>query len=287
MKFNKDVKEKLLFHVTINVIVIRNMIERLKVGDIMGKIIAIANQKGGVGKTTTSVNLGAGLAQVGKKVLLVDIDAQGNATTGVGIEKSELDQCIYNVLVEDADVQGVIQKTATENLDVLPATIQLAGAEIELVPTISREVRLQRALQPVRNEYDYIIIDCPPSLGLLTINALTAADSVIIPVQCEYYALEGLSQLLNTVRLVQKHLNKNLAIQGVLLTMLDARTNLGIQVIDEVKKYFRDKVYRSIIPRNVRLSEAPSHGKPIMQYDAKSRGAEVYIDLAEEVIAGG
>jgi len=204
----------------------------LKVGDIMGKIIAIANQKGGVGKTTTSVNLGAGLAQVGKKVLLVDIDAQGNATTGVGIEKSELDQCIYNVLVEDADVQGVIQKTATENLDVLPATIQLAGAEIELVPTISREVRLQRALQPVRDEYDYIIIDCPPSLGLLTINALTAADSVIIPVQCEYYALEGLSQLLNTVRLVQKHLNKNLAIQGVLLTMLDARTNLGIQVID-------------------------------------------------------
>lgn len=287
MKFNKDVKEKLLFHVTINVIVIRNMIERLKVGDIMGKIIAIANQKGGVGKTTTSVNLGAGLAQVGKKVLLVDIDAQGNATTGVGIEKSELDQCIYNVLVEDADVQGVIQKTATENLDVLPATIQLAGAEIELVPTISREVRLQRALQPVRDEYDYIIIDCPPSLGLLTINALTAADSVIIPVQCEYDALEGLSQLLNTVRLVQKHLNKNLAIQGVLLTMLDARTNLGIQVIDEVKKYFRDKVYRSIIPRNVRLSEAPSHGKPIMQYDAKSRGAEVYIDLAEEVIAGG
>lgn len=259
----------------------------MKVGDIMGKIIAIANQKGGVGKTTTSVNLGAGLAQVGKKVLLIDIDAQGNATTGVGIEKSELDQCIYNVLVEDADVQGVIQKTATENLDVLPATIQLAGAEIELVPTISREVRLQRALQPIRNEYDYIIIDCPPSLGLLTINALTAADSVIIPVQCEYYALEGLSQLLNTVRLVQKHLNKNLAIQGVLLTMLDARTNLGIQVIDEVKKYFRDKVYRSIIPRNVRLSEAPSHGKPIMQYDAKSRGAEVYIDLAEEVIAGG
>ncbi|MDM5157588.1 sporulation initiation inhibitor protein Soj [Bacillus sp. DX1.1] len=253
----------------------------------MGKIIAIANQKGGVGKTTTSVNLGAGLAQVGKKVLLVDIDAQGNATTGVGIEKSELNQCIYNVLVEDAEVQAIIQKTATENLDVLPATIQLAGAEIELVPTISREVRLQRALQPIRNEYDYIIIDCPPSLGLLTINALTAADSVIIPVQCEYYALEGLSQLLNTVRLVQKHLNKNLAIQGVLLTMLDARTNLGIQVIDEVKKYFRDKVYRSIIPRNVRLSEAPSHGKPIMQYDAKSRGAEVYIDLAEEVIAGG
>lgn len=259
----------------------------MKVGDIMGKIIAIANQKGGVGKTTTSVNLGAGLAQVGKKVLLVDIDAQGNATTGVGIEKSDLNECIYNVLVEDMDVRVVIQQTATGNLDVLPATIQLAGAEIELVPTISREVRLQRALQPIRDEYDYIIIDCPPSLGLLTINALTAADSVIIPVQCEYYALEGLSQLLNTVRLVQKHLNKNLAIQGVLLTMLDARTNLGLQVIDEVKKYFRDKVYRSIIPRNVRLSEAPSHGKPIMMYDAKSRGAEVYLDLAKEVIAGG
>ena len=259
----------------------------MKVGDIMGKIIAIANQKGGVGKTTTSVNLGAGLAQVGKKVLLVDIDAQGNATTGVGIEKSDLNECIYNVLVEDMDVRVVIQRTTTENLDVLPATIQLAGAEIELVPTISREVRLQRALKPIRDEYDYIIIDCPPSLGLLTINALTAADSVIIPVQCEYYALEGLSQLLNTVRLVQKHLNKNLAIQGVLLTMLDARTNLGLQVIDEVKKYFRDKVYRSIIPRNVRLSEAPSHGKPIMMYDAKSRGAEVYLDLAKEVIAGG
>ncbi|MDC2866797.1 MULTISPECIES: ParA family protein [unclassified Bacillus (in: firmicutes)] len=253
----------------------------------MGKIIAIANQKGGVGKTTTSVNLGAGLAQAGKKVLLVDIDAQGNATTGVGIEKSDLNECIYNVLVEDMDVRVVIQRTTTENLEVLPATIQLAGAEIELVPTISREVRLQRALQPIRDEYDYIIIDCPPSLGLLTINALTAADSVIIPVQCEYYALEGLSQLLNTVRLVQKHLNKDLAIQGVLLTMLDARTNLGLQVIDEVKKYFRDKVYRSIIPRNVRLSEAPSHGKPIMMYDAKSRGAEVYLDLAKEVIAGG
>ncbi|WP_028400760.1 ParA family protein [Ectobacillus panaciterrae] len=253
----------------------------------MGKIISIANQKGGVGKTTTSVNLGAGLACLGEKVLLVDIDAQGNATTGVGIEKSELDKCVYNVLVEDEDIREIIKSTAVKNLYVLPATIQLAGAEIELVPTISREVRLKRALQPIQDEYDYIIIDCPPSLGLLTINALTASDSVIIPVQCEYYALEGLSQLLNTVRLVQKHLNKNLAIQGVLLTMLDARTNLGLQVIDEVKKYFRDKVYRSIIPRNVRLSEAPSHGKPIMLYDAKSKGSEVYLDLAKEVIAGG
>ncbi|WP_379970882.1 ParA family protein [Ectobacillus sp. sgz5001026] len=253
----------------------------------MGKIISIANQKGGVGKTTTAVNLGACLAQLGKKVLLVDIDAQGNATTGVGLEKSELKQCVYNILVEDEDVRDIIKPTVMKDLFVIPATIQLAGAEIELVPTISREVRLKRALQPIRDEYDYILIDCPPSLGLITINALTASDSVIIPVQCEYYALEGLSQLLNTVRLVQKHLNKNLAIQGVLLTMLDARTNLGLQVIDEVKKYFRDKVYRSIIPRNIRLSEAPSHGKPILLYDAKSKGAEVYLDLAKEVIAGG
>lgn len=261
--------------------------KKVKAGDNMGKIISIANQKGGVGKTTTSVNLGAGLAYLGKKVLLIDIDAQGNATTGVGVEKSDLDECVYNVLVEDADVRGIVKPTAVENLYVLPATIQLAGAEIELVPTISREVRLKRALQPIKADYDYIIIDCPPSLGLLTLNALTASDSVIIPVQCEYYALEGLSQLLNTVRLVQKHLNKDLAIQGVLLTMLDARTNLGLQVIDEVKKYFRDKVYRSVIPRNVRLSEAPSHGKPIILYDPKSRGAEVYLDLAKEVIAGG
>jgi chromosome partitioning protein len=261
--------------------------ESLKVGDNMAKIISIANQKGGVGKTTTAVNLGAGLAYLGKKVLLVDIDAQGNATTGVGIEKSDLDQCVYNVLVEDEDIASIIRPTTTENLYLLPATIQLAGAEIELVPTISREIRLKRALQSIRDDYDYILIDCPPSLGLLTINALTASDSVIIPVQCEYYALEGLSQLLNTVRLVQKHLNKNLSIQGVLLTMLDARTNLGLQVIDEVKKYFKDKVYGTIIPRNVRLSEAPSHGKPIIMYDAKSRGAEVYLDLAKEVIAGG
>ncbi|MFP3125592.1 AAA family ATPase [Ectobacillus funiculus] len=253
----------------------------------MGTIISIANQKGGVGKTTTSVNLGAGLACLGKKVLLVDIDAQGNATTGVGIDKATIEQCVYNVLVEDQDIRAIIKPTTVKDLDILPATIQLAGAEIELVPTISREIRLKRALQPVRDEYDYIIIDCPPSLGLLTINALTASDSVIIPVQCEYYAMEGLSQLLNTVRLVQKHLNKELAIQGVLLTMLDARTNLGLQVIDEVKKYFRDKVYRSVIPRNVRLSEAPSHGKPIMLYDAKSRGSEVYLDLAKEVITGG
>lgn len=253
----------------------------------MGKTIAIANQKGGVGKTTTSVNLGACLAYVGKKVLLVDTDPQGNATSGVGIEKAEVEQCIYDVLVEDIEARDVIVQTKVENLDAIPATIQLAGAEIELVPTISREVRLKRALEAVKDEYDYILIDCPPSLGLLTINALTASDSVLIPVQCEYYALEGLSQLLNTVRLVQKHLNTDLMIEGVLLTMLDARTNLGIQVIEEVKKYFRDKVYKTIIPRNIRLSEAPSHGEPIIIYDPKSRGAEVYLELAKEVIMNG
>ena len=253
----------------------------------MGKIIAIANQKGGVGKTTTSVNLGACMAHLGKKVLIVDIDPQGNATSGTGVEKADADECIYNVLVEDVDAKDVIHPSVIENLDVIPSTIQLAGAEIELVPTISREVRLKRALEPLVENYDYILIDCPPSLGLLTINALTAADSVIIPVQCEYYALEGLSQLLNTVRLVQKHLNTSLEIEGVLLTMLDARTNLGIQVIDEIKKYFQDKVYQTIIPRNVRLGEAPSHGEPIIKYDPKSRGAEVYLELAKEVMIGG
>ncbi|TMN22269.1 ParA family protein [Lentibacillus cibarius] len=253
----------------------------------MGKIIAIANQKGGVGKTTSAVNLSAGLAKLNNKVLVVDTDPQGNATSGVGINKADMDQCIYNVLVEDLPAEKVCVPTQVENLDIIPATIQLSGAEIELVPTISREIRLQRALESLKENYDYIIIDCPPSLGLLTLNALTAADSVLIPVQCEYYALEGLSQLLNTIRLVQKHLNKSLMIEGVLLTMLDARTNLGIQVIEEVKKYFQDKVYQSIIPRNIRLGEAPSHGEPIITYDPKSKGAEVYLDLAKEVIGNG
>ncbi|HLR79572.1 MAG TPA: AAA family ATPase [Bacillota bacterium] len=250
----------------------------------MGKIMSIANQKGGVGKTTSAVNLSACLAYLGHKVLLVDIDPQGNATSGVGINKADMNECVYNVLVEDLPAEDVCVTTNIENLDLIPATIQLAGAEIELVPTISREVRLKNSLEKLKGNYDYIIIDCPPSLGLLTLNALTASDSVIIPVQCEYYALEGLSQLLNTVRLVQKHLNTELQIEGVLLTMLDARTNLGIQVIEEVKKYFQDKVYQSIIPRNVRLGEAPSHGEPIITYDPKSRGAKVYLELAKEVI---
>lgn len=253
----------------------------------MGKVLAIANQKGGVGKTTTSVNLSACLAYIGKKVLLVDIDPQGNATSGAGIEKADVEHCIYDVLVDDMEATDVIRQTKVENLYAIPASIQLAGAEIELVPTISREVRLKRALEEVEDQYDYIIIDCPPSLGLLTLNALTAADAVLIPVQCEYYALEGLSQLLNTVRIVQKHLNHDLKIEGVLLTMFDARTNLGIQVIEEVKKYFQDKVYRTIIPRNVRLSEAPSHGEPIIIYDPKSKGAEVYLELAKEVVPNG
>lgn len=253
----------------------------------MGKIMSIANQKGGVGKTTSSVNLSAGLASLGNKVLLIDTDPQGNATSGTGINKADVSNCIYNVLVEEVPTEDVIVSTNENNLDIIPATIQLAGAEIELVQIMSRELRLKKALESVRDQYDYIIIDCPPSLGLLTLNALTASDSVIIPVQCEYYALEGLSQLLNTIRLVQKHLNKNLMIEGVLLTMLDARTNLGLEVVEEVKKYFQDKVYKSIIPRNVRLSEAPSHGQPILTYDPRSKGAEVYLELAKEVMSSG
>lgn len=249
----------------------------------MSNIIAIANQKGGVAKTTTAVNLSSCIAALGHKVLLIDIDPQGNASSGLGVDKDNLSYCIYDVLINDLPVENVVTPTEIEGLSVVPATIQLAGAEIELVTAISREQKLKKALKSIKDTYDYIFIDCPPSLGLLTINALTAADSLIIPIQCEYYALEGLGQLMNTIELIKKHLNPDLEIEGVLLTMFDARTNLSIQVVDEVKSHFKNKVYGTIIPRNVRLSEAPSHGKPIILYDAKSRGAEVYQELAKEV----
>ncbi|TDL94334.1 ParA family protein [Macrococcus brunensis] len=251
------------------------------------KILAIANQKGGVGKTTTSVNLSAALAERGKKVLLVDTDPQGNATSGVGIDKNNVKFSVYDMLVEDVSINRVVLKTEQENLSIIPANIALAGAEIELVSAMSREVRLKYAFKELEESFDYIIIDCPPSLGLLTINSFTAATGIIIPVQCEYYALEGLSQLLNTIKLVQRHLNQSLEIEGVLLTMLDARTNLGNDVMAEVRSHFGDKVYDTIIPRNVRLSEAPSHGQPINVYDARSTGAKTYADLAEEVINHG
>lgn len=253
----------------------------------VAKIMTIANQKGGVAKTTTAVNIGACLASLGKKVLLIDIDPQGNASSGLGINRTEIDHCIYDVLINNIPVSSVTVKTDIEGLEIVPATIQLAGAEIELVSSISRELKLKKALHLVKENYDYVLIDCPPSLGLLTLNALTAADSLIIPIQCEYYALEGLGQLLNTIQLVQKHLNPDLELEGVVLTMFDARTNLSIQVVDEVKNYFKGKVFGTIVPRNVRLSEAPSHGKPIITYDPKSRGAEVYFDLAKEVIDNG
>ena len=233
-------------------------------------------------KTTTSINLGASLVHQGKRILIVDTDPQGNTTSGLGINKADVKQCIYDVLIDEVPAKDVILPSSIEGLDLVPARIELAGAEIELVQTLSREHRLKRALQGIRDTYDYILIDCPPSLGVLTVNSLTAANSVLIPIQCEFYALEGLGQLLNTIRIVQKHLNKRLEIEGVLLTMFDGRTNLSVQVMEEVKKYFQEKVYRTVIPRNVRLSEAPSHGMTILDYDVRSRGAECYIELAKE-----
>ena len=250
----------------------------------MAKVIAIANQKGGVGKTTTTVNLSSCLAFKGKKVLTIDIDPQGNTTSGLGIEKKGIEKSIYDVLINDVNIADTYIDTQVQNLKLCPSNIQLAGAEVELVSVISRENRMKEALKDIKGDFDYILIDCPPSLGLLTVNSLTAADTILVPIQCEYYALEGLSQLMNTVKLVQRHLNPQLDVEGVVLTMFDARTNLSIQVVEEVKKYFKNKVYSTIIPRNVRLSEAPSFGLPIILYDPKSKGAECYLDLAEEVI---
>jgi chromosome partitioning protein len=253
----------------------------------MGKVIAVTNQKGGVGKTTTAINLAACIALSGQRVLLVDCDPQGNATSGLGVNRKKLKWCIYNVLIDGYEAEKVITKTKVSGLDLLPATIQLAGAEVEMAPRTNREFLLKKRLDLIKGYYDYVLLDCPPSLGLITVNALTAGDTVLIPLQCEYYALEGLSQLMDTIHLVRKKLNKSLKVEGIVFTMFDGRTNLSIQVVEEVKKHFRKEVYRTIIPRNVRLSEAPSHGKPIVVYDPRSRGAEVYMDLAREVLQRG
>ena len=249
----------------------------------MGKVISVANQKGGVGKTTTTVNLSTILAKRGKKVLLIDTDPQGNATSGLGITK-EVELSVYDILVGETEFDETVQETAVKNLKICPSNISLAGAEVQLVSMMSREQRLKTKLDKVKDKFDYILIDCPPSLGLVTLNAFTASDSVLIPVQCEYFALEGLGQLLNTVNLVKKHLNKDLEIEGALLTMYDARTNLSNQVVKEVKKYFEDKVYKTVIPRNVRLSEAPSYGMPITIYDPRSKGAKAYEKFAKELL---
>ena len=249
----------------------------------MGKIVSIANQKGGVGKTTTAVNLSTSLAKSGKKVLMVDADPQGNATSGLGIEK-EVEHSVYDVMVNEVPVRDTLKNSCVKNLKVCPSNINLAGAEVELVSMMSREQRLKEKLDEVKDDFDYIIIDCPPSLGLITLNAFTASDSVLIPVQCEYYALEGLGQLINTINLVKRHLNKDFEIEGALLTMYDARTNLSNQVVKEVKNYFGEKVYKTVIPRNVKLSEAPSYGMPITAYDPRSKGAKCYDKFAKEFL---
>lgn len=250
----------------------------------MGKIIAIANQKGGVGKTTTAVNFSAALGNAGKKVLVVDVDPQGNATSGLGVNKREKPYSTYHLLVGAARIDDALVKTEFKNLDIVPSNIDLAGVEIELVDMEERTYRLKQALSPVKDKYDYIIIDCPPSLGLITLNALTAANSLLVPIQCEYYALEGLSQLMATVRQIKRLYNPDIEIEGVLLTMYDSRLNLTIQVVAEVKKHFTGKVYKTVIPRNVRLSEAPSYGQPIQYYEDVSRGAASYNDLAKEFL---
>ncbi|HJG37382.1 ParA family protein [Enorma phocaeensis] len=248
------------------------------------RIISIINQKGGVGKSTTAVNLAAALGELGKKVLIVDFDPQGNSTSGLGIEKEELEQCVYDALLNDVPAENLLIQANCDNVTVIPATIQLAGAEIELVSAMARETRLKELLEPVQENYDFVFIDCPPSLGLLTINALTAADSVLIPIQCEYYALEGVTKLLESMRMVKSKINKGLEVFGVLLTMYDSRTSLANQVVDEVKQYFGDKVFNTLIPRTVKISEAPSFGMSVIQYAPQNKGAQSYMELAEEVI---
>ncbi len=248
------------------------------------RILAVVNQKGGVGKSTTAVNVAAALGDLGQRVLLVDLDPQGNATSGFGLNKNQRELCVYDVLLGDAEIETVIEPVAIEGVFVVPATIQLAGAEIELVSAMSRETKLKSSLERVRGDFDVIIIDCPPSLGLLTVNALTAAEGLIIPIQCEYYALEGLSKLLDSVRLVKTHLNPDLEVFGVVMTMYDSRTRLGAQVVEEVQDFFGEKVFRTKIPRTVRLSEAPSFGQPVTLYDPNGKGADAYRRLAEEVV---
>ena len=256
----------------------------------MGKVISLVNQKGGVGKTTTSINLSASLALEGKKVLLIDLDPQGNATTGVGFNKGDIERSVYDVFNNTVDINDVILKTKFRDLHLLPSSLQLAGIDIELIekgredPAFQKSFQFKKELDKCKDNYDYVIVDCPPSLGLITTNALTASDSVIIPVQCEFFALEGITQLLNAIMLTKKKINPNLKLEGVLLTMLDSKTNLSIEVIEEIRSYFKEKVYTTIIPRLIRLAEAPSHGKPIVAYDPKSKGSQAYLNLAKEVI---
>ena len=251
------------------------------------RIIAITNQKGGVGKSTTAVNVSAYLSSYDYKTLLIDLDPQSNSTSGLGMDPKDIKESVYEVLIHDSDPRGIILNTKYKNLNILPSSIQLAGAEVELVTSLKREFRLKEAIEKVKKDYDFILIDCPPALGLLTINALAAANEVIIPIQCEYYALEGLSQLLSTINLVKKNLNDKLIIKGAIMTMYDPRLKLAEQVIEEVKKFFSERVYKTIIPRNVRLSEAPSYGKPIMEYDPDCKGAEAYSNFTKEVIRNG
>ncbi len=253
----------------------------------MGKIIAIANQKGGVGKTTTAINLASCVAVRGKRVLLVDVDPQGNSSSGLGVDKNLYKKTTYDVLVEGMPANEAIIPTKVERLDIMPATIDLVGADLILVSAMAREMKLKEALQPIKDNYDYIFMDCPPSLGLITLNALCAADRILVPIQCEYYALEGLTQLMNTVKIVRKSLNPELSVEGVVMTMYDGRTNLSVQVVEEVKRFFQNKVYNTVIPRNVRLGEAPSFGLPVILYDPKCLGSEAYMALAQEFLGNG